>query len=243
MRPAVDRAFERRLSSLINSGEPGILQGGLKGVEKESLRVDPDGRIVHTPHPRALGSALTNEHITTDFSESLIELVTPAARAPAGSCCSTCATCTGSFTATSATSCCGRPRCRATSASDADVPVARYGTSNTARMKTAYRNGLRNRYGGRMQAISGVHFNYSFPAKLWDAWAAAREWRGPVDAAAMSTGYFDLLRNYRRHGWLVLYLFGASPAVGRSLPRRLACRSAAARCGRPPTSRTRPRCA
>ena len=78
MRPAVDRAFERRLSSLINSGEPGILQGGLKGVEKESLRVDPDGRIVHTPHPRALGSALTNEHITTDFSESLIELVTPA---------------------------------------------------------------------------------------------------------------------------------------------------------------------
>ena len=83
-------------------------------------------------------------------------------------------------------------------------------------MKTAYRNGLRNRYGGMMQAISGVHFNYSFPAKLWDAWAAAREWRGPVDAAAMSTGYFDLLRNYRRHGWLVLYLFGASPAVGRS---------------------------
>ncbi|MET0291643.1 MAG: glutamate--cysteine ligase [Steroidobacteraceae bacterium] len=215
MPAAVDRAFERRLSSLFNSGEPGILQGGLKGVERESLRVHPDGRIALTPHPEALGSALANEHITTDFSESLIELVTPAF---------------GTSWELLQYLCdlhqfvyrnLDDELLWATSmpcdlASDADIPVARYGSSNTARMKTAYRNGLRNRYGGLMQAISGVHYNYSFPKKLWDAWAAAREWRGPVDSAAISTGYFDLLRNYRRHGWLVLYLFGASPAVGRS---------------------------
>ena len=73
----IDRLFERRLSALINSGEPQILQGGRKGVEKESLRVTPEGAIAQTPHPRALGSALASEHITTDFSEALIELVTP----------------------------------------------------------------------------------------------------------------------------------------------------------------------
>ena len=65
------------MAALLNSGEPQVLQGGRKGVEKESLRVQPDGRLAQTGHPRALGSALTNEHITTDFSESLIELVTP----------------------------------------------------------------------------------------------------------------------------------------------------------------------
>src|SRR5580704_10823754 len=77
-RPGIDRVFERRLSGLVNCGEPQILQGGRKGVEKESLRVLTNGALAHTPHPRELGSALTNEHITTDYSESLIELVTPA---------------------------------------------------------------------------------------------------------------------------------------------------------------------
>src|SRR5881396_1937572 len=75
---AIDTIFERRLASLVNSREPGVLQNGLKGVERESLRVTPEGALAHTPHPAALGSALTSEHITTDFSESLIELVTPA---------------------------------------------------------------------------------------------------------------------------------------------------------------------
>ena len=74
---AVDRIFEKRLASLINGRSAGVLRGGLKGVEKESLRVTPDGHLATTPHPRALGSALTNEHITTDYSEALLELVTP----------------------------------------------------------------------------------------------------------------------------------------------------------------------
>ena len=72
-----DRQFERRLSALVNARERRVLLEGLKGVEKESLRVRPDGHLATTPHPYELGSALTNEHITTDFSESLIDLVTP----------------------------------------------------------------------------------------------------------------------------------------------------------------------
>ncbi len=80
MRNVIDRKFERRVAALINSGERGVLRGGRKGVEKESLRVNPAGEIVQTRHSQALGAAFTNENITTDFSEALIELVTPTFR-------------------------------------------------------------------------------------------------------------------------------------------------------------------
>src|ERR1700722_20002764 len=172
-RSGIDRVFERRLAALINGGQPQILQGGRKGVEKESLRVEPSGALAQTMHPRLLGSALTNEHITTDYSESLIELVTPA------------------FTTSWellqylldlhqfvyrhlgdellwATSMPGAIQ------RDEDIPIAQFGTSNIARMKTVYRQGLGLRYGRVMQAISGVHFNYSFPQGFWEAYAAVR---------------------------------------------------------------------
>ena len=214
--PAVDRVFERRLAALVNGGAPQLLQGGRKGVEKESLRVTPAGRLAQTPHPGLLGSALTNEHITTDYSEALIELVTPA------------------FTeswellqylldlhqfvyrhlgdellwATSMP--CAIER-------DEDIPLAQYGSAHIGRMKTIYRNGLGLRYGRMMQAISGVHFNYSFPLPFWEAYAELRGERS--GSGFISASYFDLLRNYRRHGWLVLYLFGVSPVVCKSFLR------------------------
>jgi glutamate--cysteine ligase len=214
----IDRAFERRISALINSGEPQIIQGGKKGVEKESLRVTPDGSIAQTSHPRALGSALTNENITTDFSEALIELVTP--------------TFTTSWELIQylldlhqfvyqhlgdellwATS----MPC-AVEGGDAGIPLAQFGSSNVAKMKTVYRSGLGLRYGRMMQAISGVHFNYSFPIKFWEAFASIRESRDSGQGF-VSASYFDLLRNYRRFGWIVLYLFGVSPVVCKSFLR------------------------
>ncbi|HSY05447.1 MAG TPA: glutamate--cysteine ligase [Steroidobacteraceae bacterium] len=215
--PGIDRVFERRLSSLVNSGQPQILQGGRKGVEKESLRVMPDGSLARTPHPRLLGSALTNEHITTDYSEALIELVTPAF--------------VHSWELLQylldlhqfVYRHLGEELLWATSmpcaiARDEDIPLAQYGSSHIGRMKTVYRNGLGLRYGRMMQAISGVHFNYSFPPPFWEAWAAARAVRS-ADTAFVSASYFDLLRNYRRYGWLVLYLFGVSPVVCKSFLR------------------------
>ncbi|HTV78120.1 MAG TPA: glutamate--cysteine ligase [Steroidobacteraceae bacterium] len=206
--------FERRLSALINCGEPEVLQGGRKGVEKESLRVLPDGRLSHSPHPRTLGSALTNEHITTDFSEVLIELVTPPF--------------VHSWELLQYLldlhqfiySHLGDELLWATSMpgiidSDDSIPIADYGSSNVAQMKSIYRRGLGLRYGRMMQAISGVHFNYSFPMRFWEAY---QELRGARERgqAFISTSYFDLLRNYRRHGWIVLYLFGVSPVLSRS---------------------------
>ena len=217
MSAAIDRKFEQTLAALINSGEPQIIQGGRKGVEKESLRVTPEGRIAQTPHPAALGSALTNDNITTDFSEALIELVSP----------------------TFKTSWellqylldlhqfvyqhMGDELLWATSMpsridSDTDIPIAQFGRSNIGRMKTAYRSGLANRYGRMMQAISGVHYNYSFPVNMWGPWADLMQSR-ERGQHFISDRYFHLLRNYRRHGWLVLYLFGVSPVVCNSFLR------------------------
>jgi glutamate--cysteine ligase len=216
-RPGIDRVFERRLAALINGGEPQLLQGGAKGVEKESLRVLPDGNLARTAHPRALGSALTNEHITTDYSEALIELVTPAF--PHSWELLQYLLDLHQFVYRHL----GEELLWATSmpcaiANDAEIPLAQYGSSHIGRMKTVYRNGLGLRYGRMMQAISGVHFNYSFPQRFWEAWAAARAASGHGQPF-VSGCYFDLLRNYRRYGWLVLYLFGVSPVVCKSFLR------------------------
>ncbi|HEX7012670.1 MAG TPA: glutamate--cysteine ligase [Steroidobacteraceae bacterium] len=209
--PGIDRAFERRLAALVNSRERGVLQRGLKGVEKESLRVDPEGCIEQSEHPRALGSALTHEHITTDYSEALIELVTPAFHESWELLQYLCDLHQFVYRHL------GEQLLWATSMpcaiqKDECIPIARYGTSNIGRMKEIYRRGLGYRYGRMMQAISGVHFNYSFPSHFWPVLADALQVR-QVDQDFISEQYFALLRNYRRDGWLVLYLFGNSPAL------------------------------
>ena len=214
MRNVVDKKFESRLAGLINSGERGVLRGGRKGVEKESLRVTPAGAIARTRHPTALGAPLTNENITTDFSEALIELVTP----PFGE------------TWELLQYLCDIHQfvyrhlhdelLWATSMpcaidGDGSIPLAQFGSSNVGRMKTVYRHGLGVRYGRIMQAISGVHFNYSFSERLWGVLEGINRSQQPRQGF-VSEQYFCVLRNYRRYGWLVLYLFGTSPAVSRS---------------------------
>ncbi len=214
MRNVIDKQFERRLAGLINSGERNVLRGGRKGVEKESLRVSPSGEIVQTAHPPALGAPLTNEHITTDFSESLIELVTPPFQQTWELLQYLCDIHQFVYRHL------GEELLWATSMpcalrGDESIPLARFGTSNVGRMKTIYRNGLGLRYGRIMQAISGVHFNFSFSPHLWDVLEHVNKSR-LVRQDFVSEQYFSVLRNYRRHGWLVLYLFGTSPAVSKS---------------------------
>jgi glutamate--cysteine ligase len=80
---------------------------------------------------------------------------------------------------------------------DENIPIGTYGTSNVARAKSVYRMGLGLRYGRRMQTISGIHYNWSLPGLSNDE-------------------YFGLIRNFRRHSFLLLLLFGASPAVCKS---------------------------
>ena len=141
------------MATLVNLRERGVLQGGLKGVEKESLRVMPDGQLARTPHPAVLGSALTHENITTDYSEALIELVTPAFRQSWELLQYLCDLHQFVYRHL------GEELLWATSMpcnlqGDADIPVAHFGRSNVGRMKYVYREGLRHRYGALMQALA-----------------------------------------------------------------------------------------
>ena len=174
-----------------------VLAGLRRGVEKESLRVRPDGSLATTPHPSPLGSALTHPRITTDFSESQLELIT-GVHASADACVRELTEihqvvyrAIGDELLWCASMPCGLP------AEDA-IPLGRYGSSNVGRAKSVYRMGLAHRYGRRMQTICGIHYNFSLPNHL------------------SNDAYFGLIRNFRRNSWLLLYLFGASPAVCQS---------------------------
>ena len=182
----------RRLAAL----PPEALPGMRRGLEKESLRAAPDGALALTPHPAALGSPLTHPHITTDFSESQPELVT-GTHGSVQACLDELRqihqvvyaemAVLGDEMLWASSMPCKLPP-------DEMIPLGYYGTSNVGRAKSVYRMGLGHRYGRRMQTISGIHYNWSLPG-------------------AGSEQYFGLIRNFRRHAFLLLYLFGASPVV------------------------------
>jgi glutamate--cysteine ligase len=185
--------FEQRLAAL--GGD--TLRQSRRGIEKESLRVRPDGGLARTPHPAALGSPLSHPHITTDFSESQLELIT-GVHPDADRCLEelthihqlvyqALGKTSGAEILWASSMPCNLP-------ADDEIPIGRYGDSNVGRMKTIYRIGLSYRYGRRMQTISGIHYNFSLPD-------------------VSTEDYFSLIRNFRRQSWLPLYLFGASPAV------------------------------
>lgn len=206
--------YEKRISRLLNSRHGGLIQNGLIGLEKETLRVAADGKIAQTPHPHALGAALTHPYITTDYSEALTELITPPFDNPV--------TALNFLRDTQAYvyQNLGDEILWATSmpcvvAGETSIPIARYGSSNAGVMKTVYRRGLGHRYGRTMQVIAGVHFNYSVPENFWPVYQDMEADTAPLQAF-ISERYFDLIRNLLRFGWLIPYLFGASPAICKS---------------------------
>ncbi len=189
----------------------------LIGIEKEGLRVAKDGSIAQTPHPESFGSALTHPEITTDFSEALVEIVTRPTKGASnvidelskinhyinfhlGS--------NERFWPASMP-CILRGK--------TNIPIAYYGESNLGKMKTVYRRGLANRYGSVMQAIAGIHFNYSFSLEFWDSYQKTITSESKLDSKRfISRHYMALTRNVLRYGWLVTYLFGASASVCKS---------------------------
>ena len=206
---------KRRLRGLVEALGPAPFSGRRVGIEKESLRVDRAGYISQRPHPEALGSALTHPNITTDFSEALLEFVTPAYRGVRETARSLHHL--HQFTYPSI----GDEVLWATSmpcmvTGDRSIPIARYGSSNVGTMKHVYRRGLAHRYGRVMQIISGVHFNFSLPRPFWAAYREMEGRGGERLGAFSSDGYFALVRNFHRRGWLAPLLFGSSPAICRS---------------------------
>ena len=87
--------------------------------------------------------------------------------------------------------------------SEDDINLAQYGSSNSGKMKTLYREGLKRRYGSLMQIISGVHFNFSFPESFWDQLYGQQDEQQRQESK--SQAYFGLIRNYYRFGWLIPY--------------------------------------
>ncbi len=208
------KIFEQRLNKLAGASPSDILRGGLIGIEKESLRVRRDGHLSDRRHPESLGSALTNRFITTDFSEALLEFITPSFSNTWEALRFLCDIHQFSYDAM------GDELLWATSMpcripEDRGIPLAYFGESNVGRMKTIYRSGLSYRYGRTMQTIAGVHFNYSLPTTFWPIYMELEQVRSAEDEFR-SDAYLGLVRNFRRFGWLVLYLFGASPAVCKS---------------------------
>jgi len=200
-----------RLQDRLSALAPATLRGIVRGIEKESLRVAPDGTLAQTPHPAGLGSALTHPQITTDFSEAQLELIT-GTHTDIGACLQELTRIhqevyrrIGEELLWAASMPCKLP-------DDEHIPLGRYGGSNVGRAKTIYRRGLSYRYGRHMQTISGIHYNFSLPEDAWPALRRA-EGRDGTDGGYRNDAYFGLIRNFRRHSWLALYLLGASPAV------------------------------
>ncbi len=210
----MSQLYDKRLAMIGSPYVQPTLKDVVRGIEKESLRIVAAGELAKTRHPTCLGSALTNPYITTDYSEALLEFITPP--------------CSGldellgildsihRFTYqcldqemlwTASMPCILR--------GDQDIPVARYGGSNIGQMKTVYRLGLGHRYGRAMQSISGIHYNFSMGDSFWKAYQKTMANRDTLQSFK-NNQYLALIRNFRRYTWLLVYLFGASPALCKS---------------------------
>ncbi len=207
----------RRMALLQDDQHRPLLGQGLRGIERETLRVQPDGHLARSAHPAALGSSLTHPQITTDYAEALLEFITPAENDIAltlnrlDTIHRFAYTKLGTEMLWSESMPCELP-------SDAEIAIANYGKSHIGMLKHVYRRGLALRYGKAMQCIAGIHYNYSLSEKLWRVIADA-EGDQRTACSFQSESYFGLIRNFRRYSWLLMYLFGASPALSAGFLR------------------------
>ncbi len=193
---------DEKLSALASIG---------RGIEREALRVLSEGKLSDKGHYHALGSALTHPQITTDFSETLLEFITPVSHSPETAIAQlqdvqkyTLSNIDGELLWPMSMPCFVD--------SDSNIPLAQYGSSNIGKMKTVYRQGLKNRYGSMMQVISGIHFNFSFSNDFWSVLQELHQDKSNL-TDYISSQYFSILRNYKRYCWLIPYLYGSSPAI------------------------------
>lgn len=191
-----------------------VLRGITRGFERECLRIDRGGQLAKTLHPTALGAKLTHPWITTDYAEALLEFITPPSNDPDFPLAFlkdihrySAQQLQGEFLWA------GSMPCKI--GADADIAIADYGPSNAARFKMVYREGLGLRYGRAMQTIAGAHYNWSLPQDFWLALRDCCPGEGSLQDF-IDRRYFGLIRNFLRYGWLVPYLFGASPALCQS---------------------------
>lgn len=184
-----------------------------RGIEKEGLRVTSNTEISQQKHSPKLGSALTHPHITTDYSEALLEFISPVSDKPQDVL--DFLSNVHDFTHQNLDGELIWPASMPGVINDElDVPIAEYGESHVGQLKHVYRHGLWHRYGRKMQCIAGLHYNFSVSDELWETLAKIKGEECTQDF--ISEQYFGLIRNFRRYSWLLMYLFGASPALDKS---------------------------
>ncbi|MCR9145360.1 MAG: glutamate--cysteine ligase [bacterium] len=229
---AIDSSADRRWRAVLEQSPTLVQPGDFYGLERESLRVLPNGELARTPHPAPLGSSLTNTFITTDFSESQIEFTTSPHRSVAGLLQELRYLQMFTLEGLAAD---GEQReglwplsmPPVLPSDEAQIPIARYGDSATGLAKHIYRQGLARRYGSRMQTVSGVHFNFSFSQRFLRELRILDNGASQSDAETESAErelqnrmYFAMIRNFQRESIYLMYLFGASPAIDASFLAR-----------------------
>jgi glutamate--cysteine ligase len=207
-------SFNDYITAFNQASNLSAIAGIGRGIEREALRILPEGKLSEKAHYTELGAALTHGQITTDYSETLLEFITPVSHSAE----QTIAQLQDiqKFTYANIKSELLWPMSMPCFVNDeAQIPLAQYGSSNIGRMKTVYRQGLKNRYGSMMQVIAGIHFNFSFSTKFWQVQQALHQDDSPLEDF-ISERYFSILRNYKRYCWLIPYLYGSSPALCHS---------------------------
>lgn len=198
-----------KIKKLFSSKE--ILSGNF-GIERETLRLDENGYLAKSDHPEEFGDKAHNPYITTDFSESQIEVITPAlpdvkeAYNFTRALYDIVAMEIGDEYLWPESMPCIIP-------DDKDIPVAKF--ADHSKESQEYREKLLLKYGGKKQLISGIHYNFSFNESIIEKLYEDSE-KNLSYKEFKNSIYLKVARNYLRYRWLIVYLFGASPVVHES---------------------------
>ncbi|NCE78178.1 bifunctional glutamate--cysteine ligase GshA/glutathione synthetase GshB [Turicibacter sp. TS3] len=191
------------------------LYHGNFGIEREGLRVTQEGKLADTPHPEVFGDKLKNPFITTDFSESQIEMITPV--------CQTINQVHRSLASLYHQTIKGLQRKEYLWPQSMPclleekqvVAIAHFTSDEEGRALMAYRKLLLDKYGAKKQLISGIHYNFSFSEtllkKLFLERGASQSYQLFKDQV-----YLKIVRQYLRYRWLLIYFLGASPVIDTS---------------------------
>lgn len=194
---------------------PKELLSGNFGFEKEGLRIDSDGKLSITPHPDVFGNKLTNPYITTDFSESQVEIVTPTFKSIKEA--YQCLTFLVDIVNTSIphdqyiwnqSLPCILP-------DEYMIPLAEY-EGKKGEESRDYRINLANKYGTKKQMISGIHYNFSINEETLQKLYSNFKNKEISYKNFKNEIYLKITRNYLRLKWLIIYLTGATPAAHKT---------------------------
>ncbi|NME81818.1 bifunctional glutamate--cysteine ligase GshA/glutathione synthetase GshB [Clostridium sp. SM-530-WT-3G] len=191
-----------------------LLQGNY-GIERESLRVDNEGRVSKKPHPSIFGDKISNQYITTDFSESQVEMITPPLKSPQEVYSFSNALYDITAMELDRDEYLWPQSMPSIVPSDDQIIIAQYDDSEAGKNARKYREKLIKKYGGKKQLICGIHYNFSFEdsflKKLYKHSVheiSFKEFKNNI--------YLKIARNYLRYRWLEIYLLGASGIVDES---------------------------